>query len=78
MKDKSKIEEKFEKEMGLKNCKFENPKYLSNSKESIEGKCRNSHEDEFNCKITIDSKNDMIIKSECEKKNEKNTISLKN
>jgi len=67
MKDKSKIEEKFEKEMGLKNCDFEDPKYFSISKESIEGKCINSHEDEFNCKITIDSKNDKIIKSECEK-----------
>jgi len=69
MKDKSKIEEKFGKEMGLKNCNFEDSKYLSNSNETIEGKCRNSYEDEFNCKITIDSKNDNIIKSECEKEN---------
>jgi hypothetical protein len=53
--------------MGFKVCDFEDPKTISNSKETLEGHCRNSHDDEFNCKITIDSKNEHIIKSECEK-----------
>ncbi|MBY9002717.1 MAG: hypothetical protein KGD73_01975 [Candidatus Lokiarchaeota archaeon] len=69
MKVKRKIKEEFENQMGLKECDLEDPKYLNQSRESIDGKCKNFYEDEFNCKLTIDSKNDRIVKSECEKEN---------
>ena len=69
MKDKDIIKAEFEGQMGLKDCDLKDPKYKSNSQEFIEGKCKNFYEDRFDCKITIDSKNSRIVKSECEKEN---------